>query len=312
MSTYKCKTPIVLIIFNREDTTRKVFERIKEVEPEELFIISDGPRENKVGENELVQATRDIIKDVSWKCNVHTNFSEKNLGCMIRVSTGLDWVFSQTEQAIILEDDCYPNISFFRYCDELLEKYKDNPEIMMISGNNNSLTECEESFYFTNYFHIWGWATWKRAWDKNETMIKSWPEFKKSQGLKKYFSKPSELYYWSHTFDIKYNNFVNSWAIGWVYSCYKNGGISIAPKYNLISNIGFGENATHTSGNSIYANVETKELDFPLQYPKSFSVNSQLDEIERKIRNKDSKRLPFPLQVIAGKIKWFIRGLRKK
>lgn len=312
MSTYKCKTPIVLIIFNREDTTRKVFERIKEVEPEELFIISDGPRENKVGENELVQATRDIIKDVSWKCNVHTNFSEKNLGCTLRVSTGLDWVFSQTEQAIILEDDCYPNISFFRYCDELLEKYKDNPEIMMISGNNNSLTECEDSFYFTNYFHIWGWATWKRAWDKNEIDVISWPSFKRRQGLKKYFSKPSELYYWSHVFDLVYKNLVTSWDISWVYSCYKNGGISIAPKYNLISNIGFGENATHTSGNSIYANVETKELDFPLQYPKSFSVNSQLDEIERKIRNKDSKRLPFPLQVIAGKIKWFIRGLRKK
>lgn len=311
MTGYKCKSPIVFIIFNREDTASEVFKIIKQVQPPELFVIADGARQNKTGEQERVEKTRAIINGVDWVCRVYKNFSETNLGCRRRISSGLDWVFSITDRAIILEDDCCANISFFKFCDELLEKYASNEEIMMISGNNNSLTECTESFYFTNYFHIWGWATWRRAWIKNEINMESWPENKKNGLLKNIFNKRSEIYYWEHYFDLLYSNNVDSWAVPWTYSCYKNHGISIAPKCNLISNIGIGGDSTHTKKESIFSKAETGELSFPLVYPKEIKVNKLLDEKERKLRNKDSGRLPYPIQMVLGKIKWFIINFKK-
>lgn len=304
---YKFNTPIIFIIFNRADTAQGVFNKIKEQQPPTLLVIGDGPRKTKSDDEKKIIETRKIIEQVDWSCKVYTNFSDTNLGCRKRISSGLDWAFNIVDRAIILEDDCLANNSFFRFSQEMLEKYETEEKIMMISGNNNSFMKPLESYYFSNYFHIWGWATWARAWKKNDINLSDWPELKKTDFIKKTFNKKSEQYYWSHYFDLLYSNQVDSWAVPWTYSCYKENGISIAPKYNLISNIGFGKNATHTKTESIFSKTESKELEFPLIHPKRIEINSLFDEKERKIRNKDSKRLPYPLQMLAGKIKWFLK-----
>ena len=166
-------TPVVFIIFNRPDTTQKVFDEIKKVKPKKLFVISDGPR--KPSEEKLCVETRKIIDGVDWECEVLKNYSDKNLGLKERISSGLNWVFNNTEEAIILEDDCVPDQSFFKFCEEMLDRYRGNKNIMMIGGSNPLKDfEIENAYTFSKYYQIWGWATWKRAWDKYDIDMKGW------------------------------------------------------------------------------------------------------------------------------------------
>lgn len=312
---YKCKSPVVMIVFNRPDTAGAVFEYVRKAEPPKLFIIADGARPQKNGEAEKVAQTRKIIEKVDWQCEVFTNFSDENMGCKKRISSGLDWVFNQVERAIILEDDCKPAESFFRFCDELLELYKDDERIMMISGDEQSGSKelAETSYYFTKHIHIWGWATWARAWKKNDITMKNWPEIKKSGALSQLFKHRRYNFYWCHYFGILAENRVNSWAGPWVYSVWKESGLSIAPKTNLITNIGFGENATHTNRKSIYAGMQTEEMEFPLVHPKYVLADAKKDELEMKHRCKDDGRLPYPFDMWTSMLKWFIiRRILKK
>lgn len=315
MSEYLCQTPVVMIIFNRPDTVNQVFEIVKKVKPPKLLLIGDGARQNKPGEAEKVEECRKIQQKVDWQCEVLTNFSDTNMGCKKRISSGLDWVFSQVERAIILEDDCKPADCFFRFCDEMLEMYKDDERIMMISGDeqSGSKTPVKESYYFTKHVHIWGWATWARAWKKNDTSMKDWKEIEKSGALSSLFKHKRYNFYWCHYFGILAENRVNSWAGPWVYSVWKESGLSIAPRTNLITNIGFGKEATHTSGKSVYAAMQTEELDFPLVHPEYVLADAKRDELEMKHRCKDDGRLPYPFDMWASLLKWFIiRRVLKK
>lgn len=168
------KAPIVLITFNRPLLTKQVFNVISKAKPSVLFLISDGPRNG--AERKLVEETRQIISLIDWPCKVFRKYSDVNLGCKISVSSGLDWVFSRADRAIILEDDCVPDPSFFTFCDDLLDKYEDNPKIMHITGSfllgNNSVSK--DSYYFSHFTSVWGWATWRRAWTKYDVAIKDW------------------------------------------------------------------------------------------------------------------------------------------
>ena len=161
-------TPVAFIIFNRPDTTEIVFETIRQAKPSKLLVVADGPRTDRSGEVEKCTATRAVIERVDWECEVITNYSDVNLGCKRRVSGGIDWIFSQVEEAIILEDDCLPAPSFFQFCQTMLERYRYDDRISMIGGSNyqqeNSRTS--DSYFFTKYAHIWGWATWRRAWKR--------------------------------------------------------------------------------------------------------------------------------------------------
>lgn len=307
-SAYKCKTPVIMIIFNRADTANAVFEHVRKVQPPKLLLIGDGARQNKQGELEKVLKTREIAQKVDWNCEVLTNFSDENLGCKKRISSGLDWAFSIVDRAIILEDDCKPAETFFRFCDEMLERYKDDERIMMVSGDeqSGSKEQIAESYYFTKHVHIWGWATWARAWQKNDTAMKDWPEINRKKSLAHLFKHHRYNFYWCHYFGVLYENRVNSWAGPWVYSVWKESGLSIAPKTNLITNIGFGKDATHTSGKSIYAEMQTQELEFPLVHPKYVLADARRDELEMKHRCKDDGRLPYPFDVLASLLKWFI------
>lgn len=275
------KTPILFLIFNRPDTTKVVFEQIRNIKPSKLFIAADGPRECKVDERENCEQTRKLVlENIDWECQVFTLFRDKNLGCKYSVSQAITWFFDNVDQGIILEDDCLANVSFFNYCEVLLNRYKDNLQIMHIGGNcfieENSLNN-NESYYFSNYVDIWGWATWKRAWKQYDVNLKNFSYKTCKVLLDNKFKSKAESKYWLSLFESAKNNQIDTWDYQWVYTVYYNNGISITPFRNLISNIGFGPNATHTfDNNSILASYPTKEIS-EILHPMNITVNKDLD-----------------------------------
>ena len=276
--------PVVFFVFNRPDTTELVFKEIAKVKPEKLFVVSDGPRLHKPGEVERVREAREIIERVDWDCKVIKKYSESNLGCKVAISSGLDWVFDQVSEAIILEDDCLPTPSFFRFCQEMLIKYRDDARVGMISGDNfqfnNSTSEFD--YYFSRYCHIWGWATWKRAWQYYDVNIASWPALKNSKFLSTILSSKSNIEHWEKSFDMVFNCQLDTWDHQWTLACWQNQMVSIMPRVNLISNLGFGNQATHTHGISIYSKMKTKEIQFPIRHPMLIEVDQDADAYTAK------------------------------
>ncbi len=292
MEEFRLTTPVTFIIFNRPDTTQKVFDAIRLAKPEKLLLIADGPRDGRPGEREKCEQTRKIVENIDWECEVLRNYSDINMGCKKRVSSGLNWVFENVEESIILEDDCLPDPSFFRYCQELLEKYRDDERVMVISGDNMLFEKNmqEHSYYFTKYVHIWGWATWRRAWKLYDVNIELWPKANE-KGLLLGIVDKLELYQWKNNLNSVYAENFDTWDYQWVFSIWMQSGLSIAPGKNLISNIGFNQDATHTHGASIYSNMQTEPLTFPLKHPPYIIRDIQNDKIESRICYKDSKYL---------------------
>ncbi|WP_193194344.1 glycosyltransferase family 2 protein [Nostoc sp. MG11] len=302
------KVPVVFIIFKRPNTTEKVFEAIRQAKPPKLFVIADGPRADRPGEAEKCKATRAIIERVDWNCEVITNYSDINLGCRLRVSSGLDWVFTQVEEAIILEDDCLPHPTFFQFCDELLDKYRDDNRIMVVAGNNFQYGRVrnQDSYYFSRYNHCWGWATWRRAWQHYDHEMKLWPKIRDEDWLKDILLDPSAVKFWQNIFQYTYEEKINSWAYAWTFSCWIQNGLSILPNVNIVSNIGYSLEATHTVKNyNDFANMPVKALDFPLQHPLFMIRNSQADLFTQRNNFYDS-RISIILQ---QKIKHFANKL---
>lgn len=273
-------TPVLFVVFNRPDTTSQVFESIRKIKPTKLYISADGPRLNKEGEAMLCEETRKITENIDWSCEVFRKYSDVNLGCKKGVSSAITWFFDNVEEGIILEDDCLPDQSFFTFCQELLEKYRNIKKIKMISGDNFQFGKKygEASYYFSKFPHIWGWATWRRAWKEYDLEMKTYPEFKKNKQIEKIFKDKNIQKYWLNTFDNLYYNKIDTWDGQWVYSIYNNSGIVIPPNANLISNIGFSENATHTKTlDGLLSNIPT-EIIKTLVHPVSIIVNDEADE----------------------------------
>jgi hypothetical protein len=261
------KTPVLFIVFNRVDTTKRVFEAIRKVRPDKLFIAADGPRPGR-GEEGLCKEVRQVISHVDWDCEVHTLYRDQNLGCGKAVSSAINWFFEQVEEGIILEDDTLPNESFFQFCESLLEKYRHNKEIAHINGSNFQLGKKrgKASYYFSHYPMIWGWATWRRAWKEYEFDMRSYPSVSSSPGFWSIFNRSKEIAYWKTIFDNMYeglatgNITIDTWDYQWYYSCFKQKKLVVTPNENLISNIGFGENATHTKSKSLVSYLPFAEL----------------------------------------------------
>lgn len=284
MDNLKIKTPVCFFIFKRPDTTQRVFERIRQAQPPKLLVIADGPRTEVSGESEKCQAARAIIKQVDWDCEVLTNYSEINLGCRKRISSGLDWVFNQVEAAIILEDDCLPNPTFFRFCEELLEKYRHNEQIMAIAGDNFQFDQPKTpySYYFSRYAHSWGWATWQRAWQYYDREMKLWPQVKAENYLQDIFENDLAIRCWSNVFQQVYDGHLDTWDYPWQLSCWVRNGLTILPNINLVSNIGFEAEGTHTKGENPLANLPNYNMSFPLKHPPFIIRNSQADNFTEK------------------------------
>jgi len=239
------QTPVTFLIFNRPSTTARVFEEIRRARPPKLMVVADGPRPDRPGEAEQVVAARAIVDQVDWPCEVLKNYSDTNLGCKRRISSGLDWVFSCVEESIILEDDCLPQISFFDYCQQLLERYREDTRIMMISGRNHLLNyDIPESYFFSKHFSVWGWASWRRAWNHNKVAPVNWNYFKSRFPKYTFYSDKILNKYYYRIFDSVMKGDIDTWDYQWLLSCLLNSGLSIVPKVNLIKNIGF--SGTHT------------------------------------------------------------------
>jgi hypothetical protein len=279
------KTPVAFIIFNRPDTTARVFEAIRQAKPPLLLVIADGARASKSGEIEKCAATRAIIDGVDWDCEVRTNYSDVNLGCGKRVSSGLDWVFQEVEEAIILEDDCLPHPTFFQFCEELLECYRDDTRIMSIIGNNLQMGKSysDNSYYFSHYNHVWGWASWRRAWKHYDFRMTNWPKIKDGNFLNSILDRPEALRYWSQIFDQMYKDEIDTWDYQWIFSCWSQNALTVVPEINLISNIGYGADATHTFEICSLANIPVAEMKIPLIHPELMIINSTADRFTDRI-----------------------------
>ncbi|HPD75526.1 MAG TPA: hypothetical protein PKZ65_05665 [Methanoregulaceae archaeon] len=232
--------PVLFLIFNRPDTTQRVFDEIRKARPLRLFVAADGPRKDRPEDSALCQKTREILRQVDWECNVSTLFRDENLGCKHAISRAIDWFFSQVEEGIILEDDCVPDQSFFPFCRELLERYRDDERIMMISGINYLFNRVgiPESYYFSRYYAIWGWATWKRAWGLYDIGMTGWPEYDARNYLNQLYCNKEIVSFLKGMMEEAYKNTLDTWDIQWVFTCIFNHGLAACPKYNLVSNIG--------------------------------------------------------------------------
>jgi hypothetical protein len=279
MSDIKIYTPILFLIFNRPDTTQQVFNEIRKAQPAQLFVAADGPRKNQVADYELCKETREIIRQVDWDCRVFTRFQDENLGCRHAVSSAITWFFSNVEEGIILEDDCIPDQSFFRFCQELLEKYRDDERIMMVSGNNFQFGKrrTNYSYYFSKYFHIWGWATWRRAWNHYDVEMKSWPLIRDGRWLKDILKDKNAEKFWEKIFENTYRGTINTWDFQWVFSCWIQNSLAILPNVNLVKNIGFDGNATHTKGKNKQADLSVNSIHFPLNNPEFVIADNDAD-----------------------------------
>ena len=273
-------TPILFLIFNRPDTTKQVFERIKAIKPKYLYLAADGARENKEGEQKRVEQTRKVVLDnIDWECKVKTLFREKNLGCGQAVSQAITWFFDNVEQGIILEDDTLPDMSFFTFCEELLNKYKDDERVMMVSGLNicSEWKSAIQSYHFAYFGGVWGWASWKRAWNYYDIRLSLWENSEVKNLVKNFFSfNDSLLENRIRLYNDLFENKIDTWDLQWGFAKLINSGLNIIPSTNLIQNIGCGIDATHTHGSHPWANLAIKSIE-NINHPKIMMTDIEYD-----------------------------------
>jgi hypothetical protein len=275
------RSPVALTIHSRPEETARVLDAIRNARPPRLLVIGDGARPQIAGETERCRLTRELIETVDWDCEVETNYSEENLGPKERIETGLDWVFSRVEEAIVLEHDCLPDPTFFPFCDELLERYRSDERVMSIGGNNFQFNRpaSSDSYYFSRHSLIWGWATWRSAWETNDPEMTAWPELRDSDWLAGFLDERHAAAYWAHALESTYRD-RDTWDRPWQLSCWLRGGLHVIPNNNLVSNIGFREDAAHTrpeTGDLLVGDLPTDPISFPLRHPAEVRRNAEAD-----------------------------------
>jgi hypothetical protein len=307
------KTAVAFIVYSRPETTRRVFERIRKAKPPRIYLIADGP---KVPEQSSVcEEVRNIVESgIDWNCELNRIYSDKNLGCARRVQTGLDLVFKQEDQAIILEDDTLPDPSFFKFCEELLFRYKSNESVFHICGMNMfpQLFTGENSYCFTSIANMWGWATWSRAWKHYDLQMKDWATENQKELLNKWCLGNSLRKGMAKMFDIHCNNNDPwTWDYQWFYACWRNGGMAVLPAKNIVSNIGIGPSATHTVSDISIPLFPSclQSLNSPLTHPQEIERDLSIEKQYRKLEETPKSRR---FKNFLAKIFPFITKLKKR
>jgi hypothetical protein len=277
-------TPVAFIIFNRPEATKKVFGQIAMAKPRKLFVIADGPRTEHPEDIEKTTQARAIVERTDWECEVLRNYSHVNLGCGKRPVTGISWVFKHVEEAIILEDDCVPHPTFFQFCAELLQKYRNDDRVMMISGRSGQLVpkRAPYSYGFRRMFSCWGWATWRRAWQHYDMEIKAWSELRNTSWLQNILGEPHAVDFYQNAFDKAFHasGNIDYWDYQWAFACWLKNGLGVAPNTNLVQNIGFGKDATHTKWqNNPSGRLLAEEMTFPLRHPPHVASDPEIDRL---------------------------------
>jgi len=275
-------TPVALIVFRRPEFTERVLQSIARVQPQTLLVFADGPRPDHPGDIEACHATRAVVDRLDWDCQILKNYSGVNLGCGRGPATGIDWVFSQVPEAIILEDDCLPHPSFFRFCQELLERYRDDERVMHIGGSTyqRGTLPVPYSYFFSCFNGAWGWATWRRAWQHFDLSVKQWALLRDTSWLHDLLEDDAAVAHWTKEFEGAYERKgdVSYWDHQWTFACWANSGLSIRPRLNLVSNIGCCADATHTfSEDDVRANLPAEDIGFPLLHPPMVLQNRAMD-----------------------------------
>ncbi len=271
--------PIILLIYRRPAEIMQVREALRLAQPNRLIIVADGPRANRAGDPEAVAAARAAAEAVDWPCEITRIYADSNMGLRKRVESGITAAFQVVERAIILEDDCLPDPSFFPFCAELLERYADDPRVMAISGDDfQGGRPAPASYRFSRYPHCWGWATWRRAWQHYDGPMTDWPTLRDSPWLEQYLESKRAARHWRQLFNQVYAGHINSWAYRWTYSCWRRGGLTALPTRNLVSNIGFGAEGTHTTAaHNPFAAMQSYPTAFPLRHPPHVSRDARAD-----------------------------------
>ena len=272
------KAPVLFIIFNRPEFTQKVFDKIKEYKPSQLFIVADGPRENNYSDLITCEKTRKIVEQINWQCELNTLFRDKNLGCKISVSEGISWFFKHVSFGIILEDDCLPNSSFFKYCNHYLNEYRYDDNVYSISGSRFININKRSNFYLGKYSLMWGWATWENRWNKYKI-----DTFDYTEVLRKTFLNRKTLYnYWDNVFFMLNNDSIDTWDFQWILTVFRESGYVVRPPYNLVENLGFNQDATHTSDlNHPVASLKSYEIEEV--FPNNLQYNIKIDYEDEEI-----------------------------
>ena len=299
-------TPILFLVFNRSDTTARVFDVLRKVRPASLYIAADGPRPHKDADREQCAAVRQVVSAVDWPCRVRTLFREENLGCKHAVSSAIDWFFSQEEMGIILEDDCLPGQGFFRFCEELLHRYRNDTHVGQVSGTNVlGSFDSGYSYHSARFGSIWGWATWRRAWDYYDVDMELWPSIRGSGSLETLIPNQRECEIRKIEFEKTYNSEIDTWDYQWAFARLINQMQIILPCKNLVSNIGFDRLATHTKDlSSSLCNIPAYPMEFPLRHP---SVLAPSDDFEEKVFKKMHRRticqkIVSPLTILKNRL----------
>lgn len=274
--------PVALFNFNRPHLTRQVFEIVRKIKPRQLLLVADGPRSSRPDDFRLCAEVRAIFDEIDWDCEVSRNFSETNLGSFKRNSSGLNWVFDTVKEAIILEDDCIPSLSFFRYCEELLDRYRDDPRVSVISGNNFGFLNAahvNDSYFFSAYTFTWGWASWRRVWREVDLSMLWWESETGKEVLSSLFPRPAEWRYWHRLYEnIRNGQVKNAWDYQLLLSSFKLSQCCAIPQVNLVSNIGFGADGTNcTDESSSLQAISRGEMRFPLAHPVDVQRSALVD-----------------------------------
>ena len=289
------------MVFNRPDLTKKTFDKIKKYRPEKLYIGCDGPRVGNLEDKKFINEVKKIFKNIHWKCKVFRSYSKKNLGIERRTVKSLKWIFSKEEKGIIFEDDCLAHPNFFKYCEMMLEKYKNNKKILMINGNNfqDGKKRGKYSYYFSRYFSTYGWAGWRRTMENYDVNMTTWLSWKKSDDWKRIKSKMyiKEGKYWTEIFDKTYKKIIKTWDYQFIFSLWKNDQVVVTPNSNLTSHIGLGVNATNSRAKK--SGVPLKEIKFPLKHPKKIEVNEKADRYSFMFMPYQGIFLYFPFNIIS-------------
>jgi FAD/FMN-containing dehydrogenase len=285
--------PVLLILFRRPDATRQVFDAIREAQPPVLFLAADGPRDHRPDDEAKCQQARAVVENVDWDCTVHRDFRDDNLGCGRRPASAIDWVFEHVDRAIILEDDCVPNPSFFRFCEEMLDRYADASHVMHVNGNTFGLDQrrwSDYSYGFGNYPQAWGWATWRRAWKSFDFHMTDWPAFRDAGMVESLDggvrAAQRRIDKWERVYGTEDPEI---WDYQWHFAVSRQSGLAVVPQRNLVSNIGHNEDATHTvNPESERANIARHPLSFPLQHPPYIVSDPRINKVYRQAMLKKS------------------------
>lgn len=274
------ETPILFLTYNRIETTKKVFDVISKVKPTKLYVASDGPKRKDDLDKRKVESVRDyIIKNISWNCEVKTLFREENLGCRYAVASAITWFFENEDSGIILEDDTLPSLSFFWFCEELLKRYQNEPKVWHIGGTSflDDPTLVEYDYFFSIFSISWGWATWADRWMKYDVDLNFLDEKEFGILLRRMFSGKSEIKHWMRIFRIMKSGRGNTWDYQWMFTMWYHGGLSILPKYNLVTNIGIGPESTHVVPNPKMVNRPRYEF-YINSHPEIIEPNNEADK----------------------------------